>query len=70
MLSGISPALARLWDVLSRIPPMWLVTLGLALYSCVTAARKKQWRDASIMSTMVFAAVMCVIYLCMAGNVL
>ena len=66
----IASALADLPDMLARIPPLWLMTLGFVIYSIITAARQKRGRDAWLMAVMLFACVVCVIYLCLAGDIL
>ncbi len=70
MNTGIISALADWPDLLARIPLLWLVTFGLAVYSIITAARKKRGRDAWLMTVLLFACVVCVIYLCLVGDVI
>ena len=55
-------------DILARIPPLWYLTLGLALYTVTTAAHHRRAQDAWLMGTMLFACVVCVIYLCVTGG--
>ena len=56
--------------VLLKIPPMWTATFLLAAYSCYAAARRGQGRDALLLLTLLLSGVVCVVYLCVAGNVL
>ena len=63
-------SLSELADLLSRIPPMWIVTFLLAAWSCVSAARHNRGRDAFLLLTLLLSCLFCVIYLCVAGDVL
>ena len=57
-------------DLLMRIPPMWIVTFLLAAYSCYSAAKRGQGRDALLLLTLLLSGVFCVVYLCVVGDVL
>lgn len=65
-MSGIREAAG----ILSRIPPLWIVTLLLAAWSCWKAARQGRERDALLLLMMLLSCVACVVYLCAAGDVL
>ena len=64
MLNQMTTGLAALPGVIAQIPPFWLITLALAVHSCVTAARKKRTGDAFLLFAMLICGVVCVIYLC------
>lgn len=68
---GPSPAiLADLPGTLARVPPEWFFTLGLSLLTILTLARRKQGQDAFLLLMLLLSGVFCVIYLCVAGDVL
>ena len=58
------------WDLLLRIPPLWILAFLMGAYSCVVAARQRRGRDALLLVTMLLSCVFCVVYLCVAGDVL
>ena len=70
MLERAAAALADLPGLLARIPPLWLLTLGLALFSVTTAARQNRKQDAFLMTMMLLSCLFCVVYLCLAGDAL
>ena len=57
-------------SLLLKIPPMWIVTFLLAAYSCYAAARRGQGRDALLLLALLLSGVVCVVYLCIMGDVL
>ena len=56
--------------LLAKIPPSWIVTFLLAAYSCYAAARRGRGGDALLLLTLLLSGVVCVVYLCVMGDVL
>ena len=70
MLRPFPAILADLPGTLARVPSEWFLTLGLSLFTILTLAKRKQGRDAFLLLLLLLSGVFCVIYLCVAGNVL